>query len=163
MPKGIPEETASVLRERYRQALGPNLIALAFFGSRARGEGREEGDLDVLLIALDLPAHPLERNRLVYEPIQGWRDKPCAISVLARTVEEFTSDVTPLHLDLAADAMIFYDPRGFLEEKLRRVREIVAEARLARKRDACGILAWWWEKGAEPSGRWAITWSGVQK
>ena len=161
--QGILQETARVLVQRYQQALGTNLVALAFFGSRARGEEREDSDLDVLLLALDLPAHPLERNRLVYEPIQDWREKPCAISVLARTVEEFTADITPLHLDLAVDAIIFYDPQGFLEEKLRRVREIVAEARLIRERDTHGMPAWWWEKGAEPSGRWAITWAGVQK
>lgn len=163
MRRDVLSQAARELTQRYTRAFGTNLVALAFFGSWARGEEREDSDLDVLLIALNLPAHPLERNRLIYEPLQGWREKPCAVSVLARTVEEFTADVTPLHLDLAADALIFYDPQGFLKAKLDQIRKIIAEARLVRERDAQGVWAWWWEKGAEPSGRWAITWAGVQK
>ncbi|MBC7225811.1 MAG: nucleotidyltransferase domain-containing protein [Thermoflexales bacterium] len=163
MKRPILERVAEELTRRYTRALGSNLVALAFFGSWARGEETESSDLDILLIASELPDHPLERNRLIYEPLQGWKGKPCSISVLARTVREFTADITPLHLDLAADAIIFYDPQGFLKAKLDQVRGIIAQARLVRERDAYGLWAWWWEKGAEPSGRWAITWAGVQK
>lgn len=163
MKRHILERVAKELIERYTRALGANVVALAFFGSWARGEERENSDLDVLLIALELPAHPLERNRLIYDPIQNWRGKPCPVSIMARTVQEFMADITPLHLDLAADAIIFYDPQGFLKTKLDQIREIIAEAHLVRERDTQGLWAWWWEKGAEPSGRWAITWAGVQK
>lgn len=163
MKRHILEQAAKELIERYTRALGTNLVALAFFGSWARGEEREDSDLDVLLIALELPAHPLERNRLIYEPLREWREKPGSVSVLARTVREFTADITPLHLDLAADALIFYDPQGFLRARLDQIRGIIADARLVRERDAQGLWAWWWEKGAEPSGRWAITWAGIQK
>lgn len=163
MKRHVLEQVAKELIERYTQALRTNLVALAFFGSWARGEEREDSDLDVLLIALELPAHPLERNRLIYEPLREWKERPGSVSVLARTVREFTADITPLHLDLAADALIFYDPQGFLRARLDQIRGIIAEARLVRERDAQGSWAWWWEKGAEPSGRWAITWAGIQK
>lgn len=157
--EGLEQE----LTRRYVEALDSNLVALAFFGSWARGEEKEWSDIDVLLIARDLPKHPFERNRLVYEPIESWRGKPRSISILARTVEEFTTDVMPLHLDLAADAIVFYDPEGFLASKLTRVQELIEEARLARERDSKGLLAWWWEEGAEPiPGQWAITWEGFK-
>lgn len=158
--EGLEQE----LTRRYVEALDSNLVALAFFGSWARGEEKEWSDIDLLLIAKELPRHPFERNRLVYEPIKGWREKPRPISILARTVREFTADVTPLHLDLAADAIIFYDPKGFLASKLARVQELIEEAELVRKRDSKGLHAWWWKEGAEPKpGRWAITWEGVRK
>jgi len=158
------ERLGRELTQRYIEALGSNLVALAFFGSWARGEEKEWSDIDLLLIAEDLPKHPFERNRLVYEPIEGWREKPRPISILARTVKEFTADVTPLHLDLAADAIVFYDPKGFLASKLDRVRELIEEAELVRERDSKGLLFWWWKEGAEPKpGRWAITWEGVRK
>ncbi len=163
MKRQILERAAKELVERYTRALGANLVALAFFGSWARGEEKENSDLDILLIASELPAHPLERNRLIYESIQDWKGKPYPVSILARTVQEFTADITPLHLDLAADAVIFYDPQGFLQAKLDQIRNLIAEARLVRERDASGAWAWWWEKGAEPSGRWAVTWAGVRK
>jgi predicted nucleotidyltransferase len=36
-----------------RRLLGDNLLALRLFGSRARGEGSEESDLDVLVVLRD--------------------------------------------------------------------------------------------------------------
>ena len=157
------ERLEQELTLRCVEALGSNLVALAFFGSWARGEELEWSDIDVLLIARELPKHPFERNRLVYEPIENWVEKPRSISILARTVEEFTTDVTPLHLDLAADAIVFYDPEGFLTSKLTTVQGLIKEASLARERDSNGLLAWWWEEGAEPTpGQWTITWEGVK-
>ena len=37
-------------RQRVRALLGPRLVKLCLFGSRARGEGHAESDLDVLVV-----------------------------------------------------------------------------------------------------------------
>ena len=37
-------------RERLREQFGERLVKLAFFGSKARGEGDDESDLDVLIV-----------------------------------------------------------------------------------------------------------------
>lgn len=155
------------LVERYQQALGTNLVALAFFGSCARGDETEWSDIDILLIAENLPAHPLERLYFIYRPIKepNWTSKVKSerpIAILARTKKEFTADVTPLHLDLAEDAEVFYDPEGFLREKLSRVRELIEEAGLERRRIGESLF-WWWKKGMQPRpGTWAITWEGFK-
>jgi len=138
-------------------ALGSDLVALALFGSQARGEAGEDSDVDLLLIARSLPQNPFERRRRVQEPLLE-AGIP-SVSVLARTPEEFTADVTPLHLDLAVDAVILYDPEGFLAEKLERVRQLIQEAGLVRRRTAHGWV-WWWREQPRPG--WSLTWEGFR-
>ncbi len=140
---------------RYREALSSELVAVALFGSCARGDDTEKSDIDVLLIANQLPSDLFERQQMVKEPIWGLSTR--RVSVLARTVDEFSADVSPLHLDLALDAVILYDSQHFLASKLARVRELIAEAGLARSAD----LRWKWH--VQPKPGWAITWEGVSK
>ncbi len=45
---------------RVRQVLGSKLVAIYWFGSRARGEGRVDSDYDLLL---ETRVAPLERDR----------------------------------------------------------------------------------------------------
>ena len=42
-------QTLSELGEQVRQLFGERLVELSLFGSRARGEGRDDSDLDVLV------------------------------------------------------------------------------------------------------------------
>lgn len=153
--EGLEQE----LTRKYVEALDSNLVALAFFGSWARGKEKEWSDIDVLLIAKELPDDPFERRWLVQEPILSLSERP--ISVLARTVEEFSEDVSPLHLDLGLDAIVFYDPHGFLARRLKRVQELIREAGLMREEKASGF-AWRW-KESPPPARWALTWEGVTR
>lgn len=147
------------LTRRYVEALGSNLVALAFFGSWARGEEKEWSDIDVLLIAKELPNDPFERRWLVQKPVLSLSEHH--ISVLARTMEEFSKDVSPLHLDLGLDAIVFHDPHGFLAQRLRRVQELIEEAGLLREKETSGF-AWRWKK-PPPPGRWALTWEGFTR
>jgi predicted nucleotidyltransferase len=48
--------------EALRDGLGDRLVAVALFGSRARGEAGEESDWDLLVVAEGLPTSPLQRS-----------------------------------------------------------------------------------------------------
>jgi predicted nucleotidyltransferase len=43
------DEVINLFRSRVRQALGPTLVAIHWFGSRARGRYEESSDYDLLL------------------------------------------------------------------------------------------------------------------
>jgi predicted nucleotidyltransferase len=140
---------------RYQEAFGEGLRGVAAFGSRARGEARPGSDHDLLLVAGGLAPDPFVRSAQVRGPLAGLG--ALQVQVLARTPEEFVADVTPLHLDLALDAIVLLERERFLTLRLERLRELLALAGLERGPD----LFWRWR--SPPKVRdWAITWEGVR-
>jgi len=146
----IAEEFAGILR----RALGERCRAIALFGSWARNNARSDSDIDLLLIADGLADDPFQRNAQVRGPVYR-RLEP--VSILARTPSEFEADVTPLHLDLALDAVVLFEDRNYLSSRLAIVRRRIEEAGLVRVAD----LSWRWRK--LPSvANWAVHWDGVR-
>ena len=60
------------------------IIKAYVIGSVARGDFNEASDIDVVIIAKNLPKHPIERMRLLYENV------PSLIEPKAYTEEEFS-------------------------------------------------------------------------
>ena len=50
----IERQALDDFASRVRAALGPRALSVTLFGSRARGEGRDDSDLDVLVLVRDL-------------------------------------------------------------------------------------------------------------
>jgi len=63
------------------------------------------------------------------------------------------------YLDLALDGVILYDTDGYMETKLRRIREIIKETGLKRERIPGGCF-WDWKKYPGPD--WEISWKGFE-
>lgn len=55
---GVAEQAVDALKA----GLGENLLAVALFGSRARGDERPGSDWDLFVLADALPEHPLDRQ-----------------------------------------------------------------------------------------------------
>ena len=53
------DEVINLFRKRARQALGPTLVSIRWFGSRARGEYEAGSDYDLLLEVREEPTEPL--------------------------------------------------------------------------------------------------------
>jgi len=60
--ESVGREITPVVRA-LQQGLGKKLVAVVLFGSRARGDAKEESDWDMLVIAEDLPERQMERYR----------------------------------------------------------------------------------------------------
>jgi len=151
------EAACSAAVEALERAFGDRLVAVALFGSSARGTAGPSSDLDLLVVARGLPADPFSRCAVFARTGATLTPDGRRIDLVGRTPEEFLADIAPLHLDLALDARILHDEDEWLAGRLARVRQRLQEAGLERGPD----LVWRWRR-LPRAADWAITWDGVR-
>jgi predicted nucleotidyltransferase len=137
------EEIKSFYRER--------LISVVIYGSVARETQTFESDLDLLIIAKDLPQGRMKRIREFdnieskIEPfLKSLRQEEninTYISPIIKTPEEAKRG-SPLFLDMVEDSKILFDKEGFFETLLKRLKERLKK--LGAKRIWKGN-AWYWD------------------
>jgi hypothetical protein len=138
-----------LLAELKHQYAG-RLVAAAVFGSVGRGTVREDSDVDLLIVARDLPAGRFRRLE-EFLPVESRLGpalravrsdgSPITLSPVFKTPAEVEHG-SPLFLDLVEDARILYDPESFLARYLGRLRARLRE--LGARRVWLGN-AWYWE------------------
>ena len=129
---------------------GQRLVATAVFGSVGRGTPREDSDVDLLIVARDLPAGRFCRLD-EFLPVEARLDAalravrsdghPVVLSPVFKTPAEVERG-SPLFLDLVEDARILYDPESFLIRYLDGLRARMRQ--LGSRRVWLGN-AWYWE------------------
>lgn len=139
------DRLAAELQRQY----GPRLVAVAVFGSVGRGTPRDDSDVDLLVVARDLPAGRFPRVA-EFEPVEERLDAvlrsvrsdstPVMLSPVFKTPAEVERG-SPLFLDMVDDARILYDPESFLRCSLDRLRDRLRE--LGSRRVWVGN-AWYW-------------------
>lgn len=108
--------------EACRRVYGDRLVALAIFGSWARGEATPVSDLDLLVVADPLPAGRMRRVR-EFRPVEEataaargrvWPEagEPVRLSPVFKTPTELVAG-SPLYLDMTLWRILLHD-RGDL-------------------------------------------------
>jgi len=133
---------------------------IALFGSRSRGEARPASDHDLFVVIDDLPADPLERRRVVLDPLLPELTRlPERLSLVAKTPAELLGDLTPLILDVFVDGICLYG-EAYFQELRGRVLDALRASGLQRRRIAG---AWMWIFPALPRQDWELTWEGYRE
>jgi hypothetical protein len=158
VPMADAWKTAERVCQALREGLADGLVAVALFGSHARGDAHPDSDLDVLVIADSLPDDLRQQRRMPYEMLPA--DLEMSVQLVVYSRERFLRNFPSFYLDLGLDAKVLLDTDGFLEERLARIREIIREANLARERLGKD-WHWAWTDGRW-RGRWEITWEGYR-
>ena len=140
------ERLLAALLARY----GPRLVTVAVFGSVGRRTPREDSDVDLLIVARDLPSGRFARVE-EFEPVEVTLDTalrevsadgaPVMVAPIFKTPAEVEHG-SPLFLDMVEDARILYDAERFLAGYLERLRARLAE--LGARRIWRGN-AWYWD------------------
>ncbi|MBI4608307.1 MAG: nucleotidyltransferase domain-containing protein [Candidatus Rokubacteria bacterium] len=154
MTRGEISEAWKALANRavaeYREALGEDLLALACFGSVARGAPGPDSDLDLYVVTrsrvsslIDPRLEPLTRFRETpeYQRLAREGHRPDPMPVF-HSVAELAKHPWIL-LDIADHGVILYDPEGVLNRELEKVRCRLRE--LGSKRIERPDGSWYWD------------------
>jgi hypothetical protein len=142
------------LLDEVRQALirhyGNRLVAVAVYGSVGRGTPRADSDVDLLIVARELPRGRMRRVD-EFLPVEASVEAalravnpdgpPVMLAPVFKTPEEAEYG-SPLFLDMTEDARLLHDPDGFLARRLDQLRARLVE--LGSRRIWRGN-AWYWD------------------
>lgn len=152
------EQVIRAFLAQLHQRLGHRLVSVVLFGSAARGELGPTSDIDLLVIAEQLPkgafrrSEPIQQAREAIGPVcdalferLGWYPY---ISVILKTPQEAERG-SRLFLDMVEDAKVLYDRGGFFQQRLN-----CLQAKLKRLGARRIVIngTWYWD--LKPDYRW---------
>lgn len=131
---------------RRDESLG--LSGVWLFGSVARGEAREDSDVDLVIVAKNLHGNRSQMNDRVYEAIDIARERQFLyehgiitdLSVFATEGQELDR-FYPLFLDALQEGVVIYDETGALTQAVEAMRARASELGLKRVELSKG---WMW-------------------
>ena len=127
--------------EDLRELLGEEFIGLALFGSWARGEAGEKSDVDVFVVLRSLRG--MDIRSMIYRTIA--RRVKRALTLVDVRLDEITGDdvvLTPLLINVVADAVVIWDRGGVLRKFVEKGRALIRKAGLVRYRTPDGKYGW---------------------
>lgn len=140
----------TAVREAVSGTYGGRLIALAIFGSWARGAATPASDLDLLVVAAPLPPSRMKRvrefgpvsaaTREVRRRIWSLEGPEIELAPVFKTPEELAAG-SPLYLDMTLWRVVLFDRGGALETFLAGLRDRM-RALGSRRREFKGGVFW---------------------
>jgi uncharacterized protein len=123
------------LLKEIRSFYGRRLVSVVIFGSVARETYRYNSDIDILIVAEDLPKGRMKRVK-EFSQVEDQVD-PFLESLQKEGIDTYISPVfktpgevesgSPLFLDMVEDACILYDENDFFRRRLDRLRKRLKE------------------------------------
>lgn len=126
---------------RLEEVLGEGFAGLVLFGSWARGEAREDSDVDVMVVLKGVKG--MEVRSRIYRVVAEEVGRPVTlIDVGLEELGRECLEVTPLLLNTLYDGVVVFDRIGILEELKERVARLVEKAGLVRYKTPDGKYGW---------------------
>jgi predicted nucleotidyltransferase len=115
--------------QRCKQKFGDNLISIILFGSYARGTATEYSDVDLLIIAKNLPKRRIERYKIIRDIILDFiYEYEINLSPILIKPEELShKNISPLIYGILTGYKVIYDKNNFWKNYLERIKPIIKE------------------------------------
>jgi predicted nucleotidyltransferase len=149
MLKAKFKELQDKILEETKLFYGDRIVSFVVFGSVARETFRYDSDIDILIIAENLPKGRMKRAAQ-FSAVED-RVAPFLESLKKEGIDTYISAIfktpqeaelgSPLFLDMVEDAQILYDKNAFFARRLERLRNRLKE--LGAKRVWKGNI-WHW-------------------
>jgi predicted nucleotidyltransferase len=151
--QALPASTPPAIRaaiaaavDAWRDALGPRLVSVVLFGSVARGEARDDSDIDLLVVIEGGPTSLRERRRPLLEAWERVRAHQHLSAVEWNLITKSPDEAqvhSPLYLDIVEDGILLIDRDGFFAAVLARMRERMRA--LGSRRVMLEDGSWYWD------------------
>ena len=149
IPASLQEPFRSALvaaADAWTADLGDRLHSLVLFGSVARGQARPTSDIDVVVVAEDVPRSLADRRRPL---LQSWERArvaralpPMQWNLVVKSPVEARFH-SPLYLDIVEDGLLLLDRGGLFEAVLGAMRERMRV--LGSRRVYLADGSWYWD------------------
>ena len=149
LPASTPlrlRQAVEAATEAWRAALGPRLVSLVLFGSVARGNAREDSDIDLIVVAEGFPRSLAERRRSLlaeWERARTARQLPAVEWNLVTKTPEEARYHSPLYLDIVEDGVLLVDRNGAFRSVLDAMRARMRV--LGSRRVFLPDGSWYWD------------------
>ena len=113
--------------KKCKEKFGDDLISIILFGSYARGTATEYSDVDLLVIAKNLPKRRIDRHKvlrdIVLEFIYKYGINISPILIEPRDLS--SKDINPLICGILTGYKIIYDKNNFWKNYLERIKPVI--------------------------------------
>ncbi|WP_423792402.1 nucleotidyltransferase domain-containing protein [Methanocaldococcus indicus] len=113
--------------ERCKEKFGDNLISIVLFGSYAKGTATEYSDIDLLVIANNLPKRRIDRYKIIKDiDLEFLKKYHITISpILIKPEELSTKSISPLIYGILTGYKVIYDKNNFWNNYIEKIRPII--------------------------------------
>ncbi len=124
-------KAAEIMKTSLERVLGERLVSVVLFGSVARGDVSDSSDIDLLIVAKNLPESRFERLQFFYQAEKLCKNELKAVyerysitayfSPIMKEAKE-AGRISPLYLDIVEDGIILYDKDELMKNLLEKLR-----------------------------------------
>ena len=117
---------------------GDNLVSVVLFGSYAAGKQKDASDIDMLVIADNLPLPRKERLSIILSITRRYLSKGKTVSLVLRSRDEIRNGFeyyNPLLLSISENNKLLYDRGKYFSALLKDIRKKVAQREIQKFSD----------------------------
>lgn len=126
------------ITKNVKTVFGPNLVSVVLFGSYASGKQKNISDIDILVVADNLPASRKDRLPLVFSVTRKYLSLGKTVSIVLHTRDELLNGYefyNPLLLSISENYKLLYDDKDFFRSLIKSIKNKIARKEIHKFAD----------------------------